>query len=192
MDMKTLVVDFFQHKKYLNSNNREHQIKFLEVLMKRYKNLEVYGEHRNYQHSIELFWTFSENGDLVSESLDSDFYEHYFSKTNNKLYRASVAISDIGPFIKIDWNKLERSTSNGEHTTLFVLDEAVPVTVRNSLSDILGTTIYNQKLQVLSDVEKLERLDWLKSTSDFEKSQYLPTLDDLLFGGFQIYSALGI
>ncbi len=186
--LKSEVVLFYRNQGYLNHQNRPHQLTILKTLSADIGDIEIHGEHRNYNHSIELMLHFNDNGEYVPIEFHSDDALNSLLKTKKKLYRAIVSISDIGPYIIVYWNKV--SLVDKKQTADFIQDEQVPDLPNTSLSKILSRLNGIQEIKIITEPEKSKKLNWLEELEGFSKVNYTPTLEELLIGGLDIYGEL--
>ncbi len=188
--IKSEITHFYKNEEYLDHENRPHQLNILKAFSAKISDIEIHGEHRNYNHSIELMLHFNENGEYVPIEFHSDDALNYLLKTKEKLYRAIVSISDIGSYIIVYWNKV--SLVDKKQTADFIQDVDVPHLPKTNLSKILNQINQVQEITIIGEPEKSEKQNWLKEIEGFQKVKYTPTLEELLFGGLDIYNEFGL
>lgn len=154
-----MTLDFFRNENYNISENREHQIFIIDELSKVFGELEVYSEHRNYNHSIELILHFNDVGEYLPIDFHSDDAQSYLLKDKSILFRAIISISDIGPYIVIHWNKL--SLIDEKLAVNFIQDEDVPCLPKTHLFKALKNLCEEQKVRIVLQPENLKSITGL-------------------------------
>jgi hypothetical protein len=189
-DLKLEVLQFFAKKEYLTHTNRSYQLKLIESISKNVGSLEIHGEDRNYNHDIQLFIHFNHDGQFVPIEFHSDDTLNHLVKSKKPIYKAIVRISDIGPYLVDYWNVLD--LINGEIDTDYVTNDNVPLLIMSELNKILDPFTDTQEFLRFSLPERNEKYNWINELSEYEELSDSFSLEELVFGGFEIYSKMGI
>lgn len=190
LGLKKDVIEFFKTKAYLNHANRAHQLIIHRELSKRFGEIEIHSEDRNYNHDIQFHLAFNEKGDFIPTVGDLYDKSDYLNKMATPLFMAFVQISDLGPYITDFWNKC--TLMENRVMPEYIVNENVPDLLRESLSEVLDVCKAEQEFWLIPVEERQFKLNWLNEIREFSELEYTPTIEELLFGGLDIYNALRI
>lgn len=183
------VNQFFQQKLFLDKSNRNYQMETLKELNKINFPFSIFSESRNYQHSISIVTDFNTNGDPATLNNDDNDYSREFihSFFNSKIYRVLIEFSDVDKIYKVNWG-VKNYLNESEKWFSTILPHELPECIQKNFKSI------ESHLQKTLDCTKLnqEELNTKVDMFDFKNSDYTPTLEELLFGGLDLYNALGI
>lgn len=179
---------FFDNQLFLDKTNRKFQVECFEELKKINFPFNIFSESRNYQHSISIISDYNQNGDptVLKESENDYSLEFLSSFFDSKIFRVGIHISDVGTIYKTNWgvknylNKNEKWFSSIQQTDL-------PEAIQRSFGTI--ETFLQKQLNFirLSPEELNAEMNLVNHNVKFTA-----TIDELLFGGLDLYNQLGI
>lgn len=193
-DIKQQTLLFFDQKRYMERTNQMYQNDCMAYLKSKGFVFIIFRSSRNYEHSLTIMSDF--NSDGISTALDQNENDYDLSFRNeffadSLVFRLMLTLSDVGKFYKVNWGLKNYSVEN-EIGFKHVPVKNLPAQIINNFERIESVIQNELGIKKLFEEELVEKVDWLNEISDFKDVQYLPTLEEFLFGSFVMYRELDI
>lgn len=190
--IKDDVLNFFNSREYHREDDTNYQIDSFELLTKLKVPFEKDFDLRNYSHSVGAIIDYNGKGELLNarSRIDLESTKSHI-ELHGEIISVFISFSDVGKYIMVFGNR-HWINELGEVKVDYMTFSEIETRIRSSAQEIIDLLIKELNYVYLKSEFLNETVAWLEESDEFGDLKFETTIGELLFGGFELYSKLGI
>ncbi len=189
--IKSDVLRFFNQKQYHQVGDHEYQKKAIQLIRKLGIEFDIDSDLRNYTHYTGVIIDFDTNGNILDSTIRIDHDSNLRAVLNGEIVTLFIAFSDINKYLRIFLNR-RYLDQQGEVELDDILINDVNHLIKSKIDSLINKLIDELGFHSVENEVLDRKVDWLNEVEEFKSIDFKPNVGDLVFGGFEIYSELGI
>jgi len=191
-EIKNKTLLFFREKKYHQPEDNQNQKEAFKSIESLNIPFDLDSDLRNYTHYTGVLIDFRADGKILDarKRTDNDVARSIL-EANGEIVTLFISFSDIDLYMRVFANK-RFLNSTSELKVIEIASSDLNDAIRSQLNPIIEKIEVETGYKLLESTILSQKVDWLNQISEFEKVDFVPSIDDLVFGSFPLYAQLGI